>query len=90
VTTYTIAFFGYTEGLYTGMAGAASLCLLHIGHGEVAAFLYVENSIMADPAVVIVLCQVNLMAENHRVRVFKGELDVLRFGRSGAYRPEHY
>ena len=45
---------------------------------------------MADLAVVIVLGQMEIMAENYRVCILKGKLDVLRFICSGTNRTEHH
>jgi hypothetical protein len=44
----------------------------------------VVESVMADLAVVVIFEQVKLMAENDRVRIFEGKLDVLGFDCNGA------
>jgi hypothetical protein len=45
---------------------------------------------MAHFAVVVVFAQMELMAENNRVGVSKGILDIFGFGSSGANSTEHY
>jgi hypothetical protein len=65
------------------VAGAAALGLFHLGHGEAFAAPHVEDGIVTDLAVIVVFYQVNGVAENDRVGVFEGELDVLGLRRSG-------
>jgi len=70
---------GDAEGPHAGMTGSARFCLFHLSHGGAPAVFEVEDSVVADLAVVVVLPEVKLMAEDYRVRVFEGKLDILGF-----------
>jgi len=47
--------------------------------------LQVVDGVVADPAVVEVFLEVELMAENNRIRVFEREFYVFCFNGAGAY-----
>jgi hypothetical protein len=67
------------------MAGAAGPRLFHFRHGEAPGVFYIENCIVADPAVVVVFVKMDVMAEDHRIGMFELEKDILGFfrGRKG-------
>jgi hypothetical protein len=66
------------------VAGAAGLGLFHISH-RVAGFLFqVEQGVVANPAVVVIFFQVNIVAEYDRIGIFEGVLDVFRLYRFSA------
>ena len=93
VAADAVLFAGNAEGLDAGMAGSAGFSLFHIGHGEMAAVLQIENGVVTDLAVVVVFGQVELVAEDDRLCVFKLEDDLfgfLRVRREGGQEPHHY
>jgi len=51
---HAVLFSRDAEGFHPGVAGAAALCLFHLGHGVMLAAPQVEDGIMADLAVVFV------------------------------------
>ena len=70
---------GHAECLDAGMTGAARPGLFHLRHGVVPGLFYVEDGIVANSAIVVILIQVDIVTEYHRVGVFEFEQDVFRF-----------
>ncbi len=79
-----ILFAGNTERFHTRMAGAAGSGFFHFSHSEVSSVSQVENSIVADFAVIVILLEVKFVAEYDRFSILDGELYVLGLGCSGA------
>jgi len=61
------------------MTGAAGLGLFHFRHGETLVMSQVIDGVMANPAIVVIFTEVDVMAEHHRFGIFEGELDILGF-----------
>jgi hypothetical protein len=59
------------------VAGAAGLGLFHFGHGKMLAISQIKDGIVTYSAIIVVFGQMGCMAENNRVGVFKGKLDIL-------------
>ncbi len=68
-----------TERFAAVVAGAAGFSGFHFGHGSAVLCFQVENGAVTGPAVIIIFTEMQIMAENNRVGIFKAELDVFCF-----------
>lgn len=65
------------ECLDAGVAGTAGLGLFHFGHGVTLLAFQVEDGVVANLAVLVVLFQVDVVAEDDRFGVLECKLDIL-------------
>jgi hypothetical protein len=72
------------------MTGTAGFGFFHFCHGKVFAVPEVIDSVVADLARVVVLFQMNGVAEDDRFGVFERKFNVLGFESTGVDCCEHY
>lgn len=72
------------------MAGTARFGLLHFRHGIVAAFFEVENGVVANLAVVVILLQMEIVTEDHRIGILKRKRDIFSFLATGDDRNQQH
>jgi len=82
MTAGTVFLCGDTECPHTAMAGTAGFGFLHFRHGVAFLVLQAVDRIVTHFAVILVLFQMQIMAENHRPGIFKSKGDVLVLGRA--------
>lgn len=75
----------YAECFHAGMACAAGLCCFHFRHGESFLRPEVEDGVVADPAVVVVFLQVEIVAEDDRIGILEAERDIFCLLGKGEY-----
>jgi len=79
VAAHAVLIAGHAEGLYAGVAGTTGFGLLHLGHGVVTTASQVEDGVMTDLAFVVVLGQVQFVAEYDRLGILEIKTDILGF-----------
>ncbi len=72
-----------TERFDAGMAGAAGFRLFHVGHRIAFTVFQTENGVMAHSAVIIILGQMDGMAEDDRFGALELVGDVFGFDGTG-------
>jgi hypothetical protein len=79
VTPYAVLLRCHAECFHAGMTGTARPRFFHFRHGVMLAALEIEQGVVADPAVVVVFQQVDVVTEHNRIGIREGKLDVFRF-----------
>jgi hypothetical protein len=79
MAAYTVLVCRDTESFGAVVAGSAGFPRFHFGHGKAAFCFQVKNGTVAGSAIIIIFGDMQIMAENNRVGIFKTELNVFCF-----------